>query len=274
MDDLIDIDRALALLETFIRNGWSEEEISSLHDDLMLARMRSTLGLRKETVRAGDAPFVPDGWAIESHAFFFRGELDWRDVRTTLHYEPAQIEEGGIPGRDLQRKLERLPAMNATALDFLLEHPHRIPDGWKGALVHFWGTVYRDPSGFCCVRHLRWTGADWTWGRTWVGDDIGLLSPAAVLDESPPAPELELPPIPLDLPLIVAPVLDCGDEELIALLDRPFLEGSHRPTAPTVEELIARMDPPVEPSRSQDDEAIASFLARVAFEADDRVTAH
>jgi hypothetical protein len=179
----LDTDRISALFFALYRNGWSPEEIDALADDGVLDRVREVLGSNGETtVESAAWPLLPEGWTIEAHVFHRR--FDWDPGMTLLHYADDQTVVGGISGHDLRKLVAGKPVLNASVLDFLLERPHLIPPSWKAALVHFWGTVYRDPAGHACVRHLRWEDGKWLSGRTWLGgDDVGCFSPAVIFAE-------------------------------------------------------------------------------------------
>lgn len=178
----LDDERISALAIALYKNGWSPEEIDALADDNVLFRVREVIGASGDAaVESASWPFVPQGWTIEAHVFHRR--FDWDPGMTLLHYADDQTVVGGIIGHDLRKLLAGKPVLNASVLDFLLERPHLIPSSWKAALVHFWGTVYRDPAGHACVRHLRWEGNRWNWGHGWLGDDFGCFSAAAFFTE-------------------------------------------------------------------------------------------
>lgn len=173
-------DRISALYLAFQRNGWSAEEVDTLIDDAVLDRVREVVVAKSPACVEQEWPVVPDGWSVESHVF--HPPFKWRPEAVSLHFEDDQLSRGGISSGVLRRRLGSKPALNASVLDFLLENPHLIPMSWRSVLVHFWGTVYRDPSGHRCVRHLRWEAGRWQSGRTWLGgEDVGFLSPAALL---------------------------------------------------------------------------------------------
>ncbi len=183
-------DRISALYLAFQRNGWSAKEVDTLTEDATLDRVREVVVARSAISVMQEWPAVPDGWSVESHAF--HPPFKWTPDAVTLHFEDEQVRRGGINAGILRRRLGNRPALNASVLDFLLERPQLIPTSWRSAIVHFWGTVYRDPAGHRCVRHLRWEADRWQSGRTWLGgEDIGFLSPAALLVEAKPAAKPE-----------------------------------------------------------------------------------
>ncbi len=99
-------------------------------------------------------PFLPEGWEIESH--LKGGQLLWTPANILLYLSDKQKVKGIISGEELLEELRRKQkkVMNACVLDFLLEHPEKRPDEWRGKFVHFWSTIYRDPLGNRAVRFL------------------------------------------------------------------------------------------------------------------------
>lgn len=123
-------------------------------------------------------PFVPDGWSVEEHK---RGGM--------VKFDPANLElyldrrqKGGVVGGDKLRKaLAKKSVLNANMLDYLLEHPHLIPEEWEGKCVFFWGTIYHHRDGDLCVRYLFRHGRECSWHFRWLDDVWGDGSPALLL---------------------------------------------------------------------------------------------
>ncbi|MDP6571570.1 MAG: hypothetical protein QF747_01905, partial [Patescibacteria group bacterium] len=90
-------------------------------------------------------------------------------------------KSGRHEGNELRKELESQPALPANLLDYLLEHPHLIPEEWKGKYVFFWGTIYRGSGGLLCVRCLGWYGVGWFWSCGWLDFGWDGSNPAAVL---------------------------------------------------------------------------------------------
>jgi hypothetical protein len=80
--------------------------------------------------------------------------------------EKAEYHERNV-GKKLHRILkeklkdEGTPVLNASHLDWLLANQQFIPEQWKGKIVFFWGTIYRDRTGDECVRQLCWLDDKW-----------------------------------------------------------------------------------------------------------------
>ena len=120
-------------------------------------------------------PLIPEGWKIESHDTAL-GKIDLKDC--TLYLSEKQ-KNGYIKGIELQKELKN--PLNATVLDYLLEHQELIPEEWNGKYVYFWGTVYRNPDDDLCVRCLSFDEGRWDWDYGWLGDDWYRSGPAVVL---------------------------------------------------------------------------------------------
>jgi hypothetical protein len=121
-------------------------------------------------------PFVPNGWTVEEHR---KGGLWKWNPRISLYLSKKQ-KKGSIGGHDLRKELSGQPVLNANVLDYLFAHPELIPEEWKGKLVFFWGTIYRNSDGYLYVRCLGWDGSRWRWGHYWLGGGFGSRNPAAL----------------------------------------------------------------------------------------------
>jgi hypothetical protein len=99
-------------------------------------------------------PFVPKGWKIEEHQK--GGQFKWNSARMELSLDEGQQNGNVIRGHELRKKLVGKPVLNANVLDYLLAHPHLIPEEWEGKTVLFWGTIYSDAFGDIFVRCLCW----------------------------------------------------------------------------------------------------------------------
>lgn len=121
------------------------------------------------------APFVPEGWTVVENRQCGKVRPDDADL-----YVSEEQKNGPVSGNELQKKLADLPVLNAVMLDWYLAHPERIPETWKGKLVFFWGTIYRDANGYLFVRVLDWNGDQWNWDGYCLGYDFSSSDPAAV----------------------------------------------------------------------------------------------
>jgi len=108
-------------------------------------------------------PFIPEGWAVESHQQGGQFVFDASQLKLCRAAD-QRIGEQFIGGRKLWLETENWPVVNANILDFLLANPHLIPEDWKGKSVFFWGTVYRELDyKNLCVRYLYWNDVQWQW---------------------------------------------------------------------------------------------------------------
>jgi len=181
---MLDVGQANEVKLALRREGWSNEELK------MACERKGFLGLVRETLlgRAEikqveylvdlDAdPFIPEGWKLEEHQK--GGKDEYNSVKVELYLSKKQ-KSGMIGGHDLRKELKGQPVMNANLLDFYLKNLHLIPESWKGKVVFFWGTIYRDAGGYLYVRYLYWAGGSWVWYYRWLFDDWNDSNPALV----------------------------------------------------------------------------------------------
>jgi len=107
------------------------------------------------------------------------GEIEWNPNNVELHLEPEQKEDV-IKGKELHKRLQNKPVLNATVLEYLFENQELIPEEWKGKYIYFWGTIYRGSSGSLCVRYLYFRGGQWDWYCGWLDRGWSGSDPAAV----------------------------------------------------------------------------------------------
>jgi len=168
----------------FERNGFNASEVKRLSEGDVLADVRNViLGYSEikpiENIINCDAdPFLPSGWEIEEHKK--SGKFVWNPSCVQLHLSPNQQNGKVIVGHKLRTELAGKPVLNANVLDYLLVHPHLIPEEWKGKYVFFWGTIYRYSAGNLSVRYLYWSGGRWDWSYGWLGYGWDGGGPAAV----------------------------------------------------------------------------------------------
>lgn len=135
-------------------------------------------------------PFVPIGWAVNSHKK--SGQLAFDPIKIRFHLSPNQQDGKYIKGNELRKELANESTLNANVLDYLLKNPRLIPEEWKNKdvggntrYIFFWGTIYRYSNrysnGDLCVRCLSFDGGGWHWYYHWLDGDWFGGSPAAVL---------------------------------------------------------------------------------------------
>ena len=166
------------LMEALQAKGYTPEEVTMLGQHPKLGDFRLVLkGLAEikmmEHIISLDAdPLVPDGWRVEEHQK--GGMFKWDPAQVKLHLVHGQKNGKMIEGHKLRKELSGKPVLNANVLDYLLAHPHLIPEEWKkgerGNTRHifFWGTIYRDSVGYLYVRYLYWDGGRWNWYYHWL----------------------------------------------------------------------------------------------------------
>ncbi|MBI4119079.1 MAG: hypothetical protein HY452_02345 [Parcubacteria group bacterium] len=127
-------------------------------------------------------PFLPEGLSVDEADQLphrARGLLEWNPSKVALYLSNEQKHEF-VKGEDLKRDLAFHPVLPANVLDYLLAHPHLIPEAWKDKSVFFWGTIYRDREDKMCVRFLYWHVGRWFCNQFWLECDWNDNCPAAL----------------------------------------------------------------------------------------------
>ena len=176
--------QAAELDHAFERNGWCPEDVKWLSAGTVLTDIRSVrLGVAEikvleYVIDCDAAPFTPSGLKVEEHKK--SGAFKWDTSPQVKLYLSQFQKKGVIGGNKLRKKLAGKPVLNANVLDYLLAHPHLIPEEWKDKYVFFWGTIYRYSGGGLCVRYLGGDGDEWGWSCGWLDCGWSGLSPAAL----------------------------------------------------------------------------------------------
>lgn len=167
--------------------GYTPELMNALaeHPNLFRQMLQVQFGyaevkILEHIINCDADPFVPEGWRVEEHQRGGQFRWDKEKQKDALHLDEGHQNGKIINGNKLRKKLAGKPVLNANVLDFLLAHPHLIPEEWKGRAVFFWGTIYRRADGNLCVRFLCWYGDRWDWNVFWLGFDWNDNFPAAL----------------------------------------------------------------------------------------------
>jgi len=123
-------------------------------------------------------PFVPDGLEVVEH--HKGGKFQFTPSVVSLYLSEQQKNSNYISGEKLREELKNKTVLNANVLDWLIAHPHYIPEEWKNKFILFWGTIYRDSYGDLYVRCLYWRGGRWHWNHLQVDNDFYSYYPAAL----------------------------------------------------------------------------------------------
>lgn len=165
--------------------GFQEKDFQSLAGDcdrlgkvLDFVRGRAKIVYPEHLIDCDADPFIPDGCSVVEHRK--GGMWKWDPKKVALYLSKGQQDGGWISGDKLRKELEKKPVLNANVLDYLLAHPHLIPEEWKGKAVFFWSTIYRGGSGDLRVRCLYWVGDRWDWSYDWL-DGVWHVGNPAVL---------------------------------------------------------------------------------------------
>ncbi len=101
--------------------------------------------------------------------------------KVVLYLSERQQNGQAIRGHELREELTGKPVLHPNILGALFEHPHLIPEVWKGKLVYFWAVIFSDRDGGLYVRYLYGDGASWSSGDRWLDGGWGGRGPAASL---------------------------------------------------------------------------------------------
>lgn len=127
---------------------------------------------------------IPEGLLLLPENEQLPNRVCWKlaFLKISLYLSERQKNVGTIKGDDLLEELKEIKVFTDHVLDFLLRNENLIPEQWKGKKVFFWGSLFRNPDGYVCVRYLCWRGGAWDWGIYQL-DYEWHDSPAAVLHE-------------------------------------------------------------------------------------------
>jgi hypothetical protein len=162
-----------AIIDALLEQGGGDDDLTRVITNKDLASQiaklildgKAEIAMRKHVIDCDADPFVPENWKVEEH--LKGGQFEWNPEKVALYLSEGQ-KTGSVVGHELRKELAGKPVMNACVLDFLLAHPHLIPEEWKVKAIFFWGTVYRDSDGYLYVRYLYWDGAEWDWHSDWL----------------------------------------------------------------------------------------------------------
>jgi hypothetical protein len=93
------------------------------------------------------------------------GLFKWDPRKVKLYFSPGQCNGWRhLTGNEVHEELEGEPVSNANLLDYLLAHPHLIPENWRSkGRICFWGTIYSHSDGRLYVRCLVWNEREHPW---------------------------------------------------------------------------------------------------------------
>ncbi|EKD67871.1 MAG: hypothetical protein ACD_48C00174G0003 [uncultured bacterium] len=126
------------------------------------------------------------GWTLHKH--IGKGVLDLDPSKLELFYAPRGnfYELVWLPFFLHKLKKGKIPILNDSVLDYLLDHPEIIPESWKTGRddklvtrIDFLGTEYRSPSGEIHVRGIMWNALTRKW-ESYGGKSISIQFPLAI----------------------------------------------------------------------------------------------
>jgi hypothetical protein len=188
--ETLDVGQANELKLAFRRTGWSNEEIKRLCEGNTLTDVRQVLLGRAEVkilehvIDCDADPFLPKNLKVDEHQK--GGQFKFDASLVEFYLSEPQRKERTIEGNKLRKELATKVVLNANVLDYLLAHPHLIPESWKQdekgrtRYIFFWGTIYRNSGGDLCMRCLYWNDGRWDWGNYWLDYGWVVQYPAAL----------------------------------------------------------------------------------------------
>lgn len=126
-------------------------------------------------------PF-PEAKVIENRKM---GKIKWDPSKFSFHLEPEQ-KTGYIKGKELRKRLEGKPVVNAAFMDYLQAHPDMVPESWKKdeqgrtRFIYAWGTIFRRSVGYLYVRYWCWGDGALRSDYDWLGSNWDVQNPALV----------------------------------------------------------------------------------------------
>lgn len=176
---VLDVSLANEMKNSFLHNGWTESTIRKAMQGHFLRSAKRILSgeaqivEKSPTLQLDQPPMTPIGWRVESHDH--TGIVEWK--ASSLLFHPIGTEESW----DAVMESVRFSfALNANALDFLLENPWLIPDDCPDH-VFFLGTKYRTEKDLEAVRYMVRTDIGWVWRPCIFEDDPEPFGHAALI---------------------------------------------------------------------------------------------
>lgn len=167
------------------RNGLTAQDVKMLSTGKMLTYLLPVIQgqagvASSHIINCDAAPFLPNGWQIESHKQ--GGMLGWNPALIQLYLSSQQQRErnGYAVGKKLYKELISKPVLNACVLDDLLVNPLQIPKLWDKKNIFFWGTVYKNFHGIRVVRYLYKDGGNVLWDFKTLEQRFYINEPAAM----------------------------------------------------------------------------------------------
>ena len=171
--------------------GWTNAEFARMTQDAkklkqVLAVIRGTAEIKSIThlIDLNADPFIPCGLTIRREDQLKEvtcGQLAFSADTLALFLTKTQMVRA-VSGHDILKEIEGQPALNANALDFLLEHQELIPKELKGMKIFFWGTIfYSNQAEVRVVRYLYWNGLCWNAGAGTLEAAFNSNMPTAII---------------------------------------------------------------------------------------------
>lgn len=147
---MLDVGQAQDLKMAMRRNNFDNKALHALVEGRMLSRVGSVIKGTSEIVNTqyiaidcSTQPTTPEGFVI--HSSLNCGWFRWDSSKLKLFVSEEQKKSGSIRSLDLVKITKQFDLVPSNILDFLLLHPHLIPESWWGEhnQVGFWGTKFK-----------------------------------------------------------------------------------------------------------------------------------
>ncbi len=172
----------LALQDAFARNGWSSTHVDQMCVGSTLGEFLQVLCGQAE-IRANahiiDCDARPAKVPVHSDICLHKpgGQMLW----DSSNVEITRISTARYQDLSVEDMAAAEPFLNARVLEYLLQHPHLIPESWKkkeNGKILFLGTLYkatrytrhsRGQTTIISARYLTWHGNVWRSGSFQTG---------------------------------------------------------------------------------------------------------
>ncbi len=119
-----------------------------------------SLNINAQKINCGSTPSLPDkSWSIAMNP-----TVDDIVDFSKVNYKLIKLPEGSkITDFEKNAKM----GLNASTLEFFLKNPQLIPEDWKGKIVIFTGTLFKDGGGSPLYKTLFYQDEKWQWGKAY-----------------------------------------------------------------------------------------------------------
>lgn len=165
-------------------------------EDLKIKKRRSNLKVKRSSnviIDSSVAPRIPiPEWVIlEPEGEKHEGEIiNWNSKKISLFLLNKQKKDGVFIRPEIliekfRKEEEKFVPLNASVLDYLLDHQDLIPESWKKnkPSVMFWGTIYLAPNNQKMIRFMQFAESlnQFIDGWSWLESGFSKDEPAVII---------------------------------------------------------------------------------------------